>query len=110
MRDVGAEEQATTLADRAAASAALTPGRRHPLLGALREAGAQIHGEALAARAAAHRGLDNPDAVARLLEAMQGMALKNKLLHWSPAPLRPTWPSMTRTLSPDCWRPAEGGR
>ena len=69
LREAGAEQQATALADRAAAHAALD----HPvgvtwLLGSLREAGAEQQATALLRRdPAAHVALDDPDGVAELL-------------------------------------------
>ena len=61
-------EQATALADRAAAHVSLDdPAAVAWLLGVLREAGAQEQATALADRAAAHVSLDDPAAVAWLL-------------------------------------------
>ena len=65
LREAGAQEQATALAERAAAHVALDdPGAVARLLGSLREAGAEEQATALAERAAAHVALDDPGAVA----------------------------------------------
>ena len=61
LREAGAQEQATALADRAAAHVSLdNPDAVARLLDSLREAGAQEQATALAERAAAHVSLDNP--------------------------------------------------
>ena len=73
LREAGAQEQVTALADRAAAHAALDhPGAVASLLDRLREAGAQEQFTALANRAAAHAPSIDPGAVASLLDQPAG--------------------------------------
>ena len=73
LREAGAAEQVTALADRAAGRAALDdPGGVASLLGALREAGAQDQVTALLARdPAGHAILDDPVGVAALLDSLR---------------------------------------
>ena len=72
LRDAGAQEQATALADRAATHVSLdNPVAVARLLASLRDAGAQQQATALADRAATHVCLDNPVAVAELLASLR---------------------------------------
>jgi uncharacterized protein YidB (DUF937 family) len=72
LREAGAREQVTLLADRAAAHVALDdPGGITTLLRSLREAGAEEQVTVLADRAAAHVSLDSPAFVAVLLDGLR---------------------------------------
>ena len=72
LREAGADEQVTALADRAAAHASLDdPYGVARLLGRLWEAGADEQVTALADRAAARAPLDNPYVVAELLDGLR---------------------------------------
>ena len=72
LREAGAQEQVTALAERAAAQAVLDdPGGVAVLLDSLREAGAPEQAAALAERAAAQAVLDDPGGVAVLLGSLR---------------------------------------
>jgi hypothetical protein len=72
LREAGASDAATMLADRAASHASLdNPWAVIDLVHELREAGASDAATALADRAASHASLDNPGSVVALLEALR---------------------------------------
>ncbi|MFJ4931617.1 hypothetical protein [Streptomyces sp. NPDC088736] len=76
--EVGADDQVTALAERAASHAALD----NPvamLLRALLEVGADDQVTALAERAASHAALDEPEAVAMLLRALQDVGADDQV-------------------------------
>ena len=71
LRAAGADEQAAALAGRAAATPPRQPARRGQPAGHLRAAGRAEQAAALLGRSAAHAALDDPDAVARLLDSLR---------------------------------------
>ncbi|WP_327250941.1 hypothetical protein [Streptomyces sp. NBC_01244] len=89
LQKMGADEQVTTLAERAAAHVSLdNPRFVASLLQVLRSMGADEQVTTLAERAAAHASLDNPRAVASLLRVLRSMGADvevTKLLARDPA-------------------------
>ena len=67
------------------------------------EAGAQEQAAALADRAAAHVALDDPDAVARLLDSLREAGAEQQAAALLARDPPPTSPSTTRAPWPGCW-------
>ena len=111
LREAGAEEQVTALADRAAAHVPLDdPDAVARLLDSLREAGAEEQATALAERAAAHVSLDDPGAVAGCWTACGRRARRSRSPRCCAVIPPPTSPSTTRAPWPAAGQPAGGGR